>query len=742
MSIAFAAPVPLWIAIIAALVVVALLVFAWRRSAGLTTRQRASLLALRGLALVLLGVCLLRPVAIVPSTRVSDAIVPILVDASRSMRLADAGSPDARATRFEAARAIVADKLLPVLDPSFVIEVLAFGDSVGAYTPGRTIPDGRASDLRGALADVRERYRGQRIAGIVLVSDGAETSSGAPPAQGETVPVFTVGVGQATPPRDREVLSVTAGEATLTDSVVDLSASVAARGFGGAPVELRVLENGRAVHVRRVSPPDDGTPLRAQFRVSPRQDAASVYVVELQASEGELTTENNRASVLVRPPGRPRRILLVEGAPGFEHSFIKRAWQQDRSLEIDSIVRKGRNERDEETYYVQANPSRAKALAAGYPTTREELFAYDAIVLANVEADLLTREQLGLTIDFVAERGGGLLMLGARSLASAGLMKTALEELMPVEFSDRVSRAALGGSGAARLNRVALTSEGLRHPVMQLGAAAEESAARWAEMPQLGSTTALGAGKPGASVLAVTVGAGGNPRPLVAVQRYGHGRSMVFAGEASWRWRMMLPSSNRTFERFWRQSGRWLAVQAPDPVSVSATSVPVGSRSDIVVDVRDPAFRPISDASVRLRVTTPSGGTSEPALVPDTTVAGRFVGRWPAEQAGLVRLDVEARRGSELIGLARDWALIGGSDRELADPRRNDEVLDRLARETGGARVEPANATRLRDLLAAAAAAGAHPPEERELWHSSPVFLTLLALLILEWALRRRWGLR
>jgi uncharacterized membrane protein len=742
MSIAFAAPVSPWIAFAAALVVVALLVFAWRRSAGLTTRQRAALVALRGLALVLLGVCLLRPVAIVPSTRVSDAVVPILVDASRSMRLADAGSPDARATRFDAAKSVVADKLLPVLDPSFVVEVLAFGDTVGPYTPGRTIPDGRASDLRGVLADVRERYRGQRIAGIVLVSDGAETSSGPPAAQGETVPVFTVGVGQATPPRDREVLSVTAGEATLTDSVVDLTASVAARGFGGAPVELRVLENGRAVHVRRVSPPDDGTPLRAQFRVSPRQDAASVYVVELQASEGELTTENNRASVLVRPPGRPRRILLVEGAPGFEHSFIKRAWQQDRGLEIDSIVRKGRNERDEETYYVQANPSRAKALAAGYPTTRVELFAYDAIVLANVEADLLTREQLGLTIDFVAERGGGLLMLGSRSLASAGLMKTPLEELMPVEFSDRVGRAALGGSGAARLNRVALTAEGQRHPVMQLGAAAEDSAAQWAEMPPLGSTTALGAGKPGASVLAVTVGAGGNPRPLVAVQRYGHGRSMVFAGEASWRWRMMLPSSNRTFERFWRQSGRWLAVQAPDPVSVSATSVPVGSRTDIVVDVRDPAFRPISDATVRLRVTTPSGGTSEPALVPDTTVAGRFVGRWPAEQAGLVRLDVEARRGPELVGLARDWALVGGSDRELADPRRNDEVLDRLARETGGARVEPANATRLRDLLAAAAAAGAHPPEERELWHSTPVFLVLLALLVLEWALRRRWGLR
>jgi uncharacterized membrane protein len=727
----------------AAAVVVALLVHAWRRTAGLSTRQRASLVALRGLALLVVGVALLRPVAVVPSARVSDAVVPVLVDASRSMRLADAGAPGATPiSRFDAAKAMVRGSLLPALDPSFDVEVLAMGDTVTPFSAERTGADGRASDLRGALADVRERFRGQKLAGIVLVSDGAETASAAEPVAGTPAPVFTIGVGRSTPPRDREVLAVSVGEATLTDSVVDLTASVVARGFGGAPVELRVLENGRAVHVRRVSPPDDGTPLTERFRVSPRQDAASVYIVEVQAGEGELTTDNNRASVLVRPPGRPRRILLVEGAPGFEHSFIKRAWQQDRGLEIDSIVRKGRNERDEETYYVQASPARSRALATGYPVTREGLFAYDAVVLANVEADLLTREQLGLTIDFVAERGGGLLMLGARSLSPAGLMKTTLEELMPVEFSDRVGRASLSTSGGTRLNRVALTSEGMRHPVMQLGAASEDSGNEWAQMPPLGSTTALGAGRPGASVLAVTVGAGGNPRPLVAVQRYGHGRTMVFAGEASWRWRMMLPSANRTFERFWRQAGRWLAVQAPDAVSVSAESVPVGATSRIVVDVRDSAFRPLSDATVRLRVSTPAGAVHEPLLVPDTEVAGRFRGEWPAEHAGLVRLDAEARRGTELVGLARDWALVGGSDRELSDPRRNDEVLDRLALESGGARVEAGNTARLRELLAAAAAAGTHPPEERELWHSSWVFLVLLSLLILEWALRRRWGLR
>jgi uncharacterized membrane protein len=735
----FAAPVPLWLALLVILLVAGALARAWRTSAVLSTRRRVALLALRTLAFLLVGFCLLRPVIVEPSARISNAVVAILVDASRSMRLTDAEG----ASRFDAAKRLVRERLMPVLDPSFTVEVLAMRDDLSAQPLDRVTPDAGASDLRRALTAVGERYRGQQLAGIVLVSDGAETASdaSAPPAAGGP-PVFTLGVGAPRAPRDREVLSVAVGDSSLSDSVVELSATVVSRGYGGAPVEVRVLENGRAVHIRRVSPNDDGTPLTERFKVSPRQDAASVYVVEVAADAGELTPDNNRYSVLVRPPGRRRRVLLVEGAPGFEHSFLKRALQLDRGLEVDSIVRKGRNERGEMTYYVQAARTRSASLATGYPLSRETLFTYDTIALANVEADLLSREQLELTIDFVAERGGGLLMLGARSLAPSGLMRTPLEELMPLEFSDRVGQASMASGTGARLNRVALTSEGLRHPVMQLGATPDDVRRQWDEMPPLGSTTALGAGKPGASVLAVTVGAGGSERPLVAVQRYGHGRSMVFAGEASWRWRMMLPSSNRTYETFWRQAGRWLSSPAPDPVALAAPSVTVGGRGAATLDVRDTSFHVVPDATVIVKATDPAGAVHELQAMPDAETAGRFVAALPTDQPGLLRIDAEARRGAELLGTAREWALVGGVDRELSDPRRNDEVLERIAHETGGLRMSGDDARTLRDRLIAAAAAASRPPVQRELWQTPWMLALIVGALCLEWTLRRRWGLR
>jgi uncharacterized membrane protein len=712
------------------------LVVTWLGTAGLATGRRVLLTGLRAVAWALLVFALLRPVALAPPTHATDAVVAILVDASRSMQLTDGGG----GTRFEAARRSAAS-VARTLESTFAVETLALGDTLSPFGE-RSAPSGRRSDLGAAIAAVRDRHAGRPLAAVVLVSDGVDTSPG-PVSGARLPPVFTVAAGAAEPPPDREVLAVDVGDAVLTDSVVELSATLSARGFRGEPVEVRVIENGRAVHVRRVGPPADGSAVTERFRVSPSLDGPSVYDVEIAAAPGELTTANNRQSVLVRPPGRARQVLLVEGAPGYEHSFIKRAWQLDRGLEVDALVRKGRDDKGAETYYVQAPRGRAGPLTSGFPATREALFRYDAIALANVGADLLGPAELELVRDFVAERGGGLLMLGSRTLAPAGLSATPLEELMPVAATDRIGRSAQAGASSLAVGGVGLTPDGLNHPVMQLGTTPAQARDQWAAVPPLASTTALGSGRPGASILAVTSGAGGAPRPLVAVQRYGYGRTMVFAGEASWRWRMRMPSTDHTFETFWRQAGRWLVASAPEPVALAVPAVSVGEAASLSIDVRDAGFRPLPDATVRLRVTR-GGVTQELQATPDATRPGRFTAPVPADQPGLLRVDVEARREGAPVGEAHEFALVGGADREWADPRRNDGVLDRLARATGGRLVADGDVAQLPGLVAAAhaAAAAAAPPEARELWHSPWLLLGLLAALGGEWILRRRWGLR
>jgi len=744
----FAFAPPWWLAGLAVLLVAAAVWAEYRRPlAPLTTFRRSLLMTLRALALLALVLFLFRPIAVLPPAGARTAVVPVVVDVSRSMRIADADGQ----TRMARASSVVPLDLVPALARSYRTEVFAAGDGVEPAAVESLDARARHSDLAGALARVRERLRGERVAGIVLVSDGADT--GAPDADAHELPhdlppVFAVGVGSAAGLRDREVVAIAAGDQRLDRSSVDLQVSTASAGFGRAPYELRLVSGGRVLERRRVTPSADGSPNDERFTVYPDQQTATVYTVEIPVERDEPVAENNRRSVLVSPVGRKRRLLVVEGAPGFEHSFMARAWAADSGLDVDSVVRKGKNASGVNTFSIQAAAARTGALGAGFPSRREDLYAYDVLVLANIESDFFTEAQLSMIAGFVAERGGGLLVTGGRSLAQRGLIGTPVEPVLPVELDDRrgsaVAKAALTSAPGAP-NQLALTAEGEVHPIMRLGRTAEETRQKWTSLPALASVARLGPARAGATILAVSSAPGGATHPVVAVQKYGRGRAMVFGGEASWRWRMMTASTDRSYELFWRQASRWLAETATDPVSVIEPGGPsgaleAGETASIEIDTRDAAFAPVADADVRAIVTGPDG--SEQALpIRRGSLPGRVSATFAADQPGAYRVRVEASRGSTPLGSSDRWILAGGGDREFADPRLNEAWLRRVARATGGRYVSASDVSRIASWLQETERRNAEP-ERRDLWHQPWSLALVVALLASEWILRRSWGLR
>ena len=502
----FAYPLPIWALMMLLCAAVALSLAAYARARTLLGPFRHGVLtALRTATLLALIAFLLRPVVPVES-RDTDAAVAIVIDTSRSMNLRDGGSD----TRLARAVGAVSDRLLPALSRTFRVEVFAGEQPVEPGGLQGLAADGARTDLRRTIRSIEGRFPHGGLAGIVLISDGAETAPGEDASRlpADRPPVVTIGIGRADA-FDREIRSVTAGPSVLDGSLIDLTVTAVSHGAGSRTLPLRLLGNGRVLDLRTVTAAAEGAPVQHVFTVAPGRAAPSRFRIEVDGEEGELTLDNNRIDVLVPPPGRRRRILMLEGAPGYEHTFLKRAWLQDASLELDSVVRKGRNDRGEDTFYVQAAASRSAALAGGFPETLEALLVYDSVVLANLDLDMLSRGQLQWLADFVGERGGGLLAFGARTLRSTGLAGSTLERVMPVDLRDRTGdplRAA-AAIDVARL-RVGLTQEGTRHPVMRLAQRGEDTLERWAVLPALAGVEAVGAPRPGGAVLAWTTSSG------------------------------------------------------------------------------------------------------------------------------------------------------------------------------------------------------------------------------------------
>src|SRR5205085_6308270 len=201
----FASPPPWWLALLVAAGIAALAFYSYRRPlVPLSTGQRGVLIALRVLTLSALVVFLSRPIILLPPSANGDIVVPILVDTSRSMRVADAeGEP-----RIARAAAIVARQLIPGISTQAKAEVFSVGDAAVPADPQKLTAEARRTDLTGALAAIRDRYRGRRVPGIVLLSDGADTGQPSRAAAAATAgsgfsrssgapgpPVFTIGVG-------------------------------------------------------------------------------------------------------------------------------------------------------------------------------------------------------------------------------------------------------------------------------------------------------------------------------------------------------------------------------------------------------------------------------------------------------------------------------------------------------------------------------------------------------------------
>src|SRR5947208_132506 len=140
-------PLPWWLAILLAVAVGVAAVLEYRRPLSpLTAAQRGALAALRVASLGALVLFLFRPIAVVPPSSTRDAIVPVLVDVSRSMRLADADGQG----RLARAVALLRNDLLPALSKQFVTEVFAVGDGVAPAQLDRLSADARRTDLTGA----------------------------------------------------------------------------------------------------------------------------------------------------------------------------------------------------------------------------------------------------------------------------------------------------------------------------------------------------------------------------------------------------------------------------------------------------------------------------------------------------------------------------------------------------------------------------------------------------------------
>jgi hypothetical protein len=260
---------------------------------------------------------------------------------------------------------------------------------------------------------------------------------------------------------------------------------------------------------------------------------------------------------------------------------------------------------------------------------------------------------------------------------------------------------------------------------------------RWKKLAYLMDYQDAGTPKPGATVLAL-LNPGTRKLPLLITQNYGRGRTAIMATSGSWRWQMAQPLGDPAHDLFWQQLLRWLVLDSPGQVVVTAPSQNLMDEGHIQLsaNVRDQNFMPITNAKVTAHLIGPDGLSALVDMAPAADSPGVFRATWNAEKPGSYLAEVTAPGVTESGTLP--FERIDGVA-ENFHTEQNRDLLERLASETGGRYWKPDQLTRLPNEISYSDA-GISVRDIKELWNMPVVFLWLLLLMAAEWLLRRKWG--
>ncbi len=773
-----------WVLLLA-IGLIALAVWTYRNTERLTKRRRITLTTLRCVLLALLLLILLRPsVAFTVEGSIRRTLL-LLVDGSASMQIQDprhapadiqrvniatgvadpakgldqgpTGPPQSMARLDVVKNTLRNDKLrlLRRLNRDYDLRFFTFGDATAELPPAdpndpaktdaawidALKADAPATAIGDALRQTLGRVRGQPLAGIVLVTDGAanagEQPLGAAELAGvENVPLYVYGVG-ISEPRDIVVANVFGPEVAFFDDVLPLTVRVKARGLADQSATLKVelvrRDNGQVQQTEtRDIQLSDGEQAIA-MKLTPKRPDASAKQIEydIRASvaprDDEAAKDNNLAATRVRVIDGKIKVLYVEQSPRWEFRYLQAMLLRDKRVELKCVL-------------LEADASVAVGENTPYlptiPAKREDLFAFDLIILGDVDPKAIRPEHASAITEFVSKFGGGLLFLAGRMHNPAEYTATGLEALLPIEGTADLGAGA--NEAGYRPIQVELTPAGKAETMLQLSDKPAENDTIWAKFPPIFWTAPVARAKPAARVLLADPSPDRasrfGPMPIIAMQQYGLGQVLFCGTDNTWRWRRN--ENEPRHAALWRQIVQRLALphlmgeSKRTQLTSDRKTYTTGDRVGVYARLYTREFNPVTDPVVRGTYTV--NGRSVPIeLRPMPDQPGMYRGEFVAGEPGPYTFAVEVDPESKLEFAVTPPRL------ELGETAMQEKLLRQLADASGGKFLREENLDSLPDLVKAKSET-VRSTHNVELW-ANPFYFTIIVVVAgVEWFLRKR----
>jgi hypothetical protein len=720
-----------WLAFLALLAMAGI---GWSLRRGIRSKPRAVVLGiLRALMLAALLAMLLQPQQRHDDVTILRPQLAVLIDTSESMT--DPVDPK-QPRRAQRIHEWFKSKAVEQAKTDFDLRIFSFDRALAEQTPDieKLKFTGGASNVLDAVNQVQERFRGQPLAGVLLLSDGLDTGGAAktqPVSATVPVAVFELEKPFAKKLRAKKISLATVDypPRVVVGWDAEIRVTLAGSGMGGQTVPVELWREGRKQAETQVAFNEEEQTRQAVFAISHNKIGPAQY--EIRVNDPAADKEARAYPFLIEVMEQGNRVLYVQNTLGFDFKYLRKAIASNRNLQLSAFVRwaDGR----------LASLDRAAGSSGGADFSPETLANCSVLILGDLSPDALSPAHCKAIRDFV-DHGGGLVLLGGPNLfTTSALSKTLLAGLLPVQTPAPYHEGNFP---------VQITETGLHHPVFG------PLFAEVKNFPPLLTCNAAPAVAPNAEVLMQTVTKSG-AQPLVVSMRFGQGRVVAVLTDTMWRWRLAAGSwaSERSpHDTFWTQLMDWLIPKEQDKQNSSRIELfteranyTLGEHPEIraIVHAAAPDAKP--PATLPLQIRTPDDKVFDYTLKPATlqTPGGKQVNGYRAEiepnVPGVFRAKSALKIGGEEVA-GESRFLVSRPATEITGKPIDRELLKRIANSTGGKFYTLENWNAWRGDL--------HFKEQHfsrvkllDLWNHPLLLGLLMGLLVIEWITRKLWNL-
>jgi hypothetical protein len=606
------------------------------------------------------------------------------------------------------------------------VDQFTWVDRLSATNPVTAIGD--------ALREVINRKRGQPLAGVLLVTDGANNSGSQPREvaallRQEGVPLYVYGVG-ITSPRDIIVGNLFAPDVTFVKDEVPITVRVRSQGLSGETADVILKLGGETVAKTSITFSSDGEQV-VPLRFTPQNQGEFDLEASIEPRSDEAVQDNNSRTHRIRIIDARIKVLLVDQSPRWEFRYLQAMLLRDRRVELKCFLVEGDAAiaRGENTPYL-----------AQFPSRKDELFQYDLVIFGDVDPKGISAAQLDNLNELVSKFGGAMVMVAGKRFSPHAYRRTVIEKMLPVEFDSPLLESSALDPVAEKPTRLELTAAGRANVMLRLSDKEDENASLWKQLPPVYWVAKVARPKPAAEVLLVDPDPARESRfgkmPVIALQQYGLGQVMYVGTDNTWRWRKNV--GDLYYTTLWGQIAQRVSLQRllggskRTQLTTDRQNYMTGERISVYARLYGVGFEPIQEPAVKGIYGLKAGQSAriESVLRPIPEQPGLYRAEFVAGAAGNYQFFTEPDPNTLL-----DFSVTEPKF-ELGETAMNESLLKEIAATTGGAFFREEDLYKLSETISKKTER-VRSPLEVELWSSPLYFLLLLGVVTAEWVLRK-----